>query len=163
MLNISGKYEVDRERSESLYPHMVRARAPPAGTSARTSTHGAPQRALGCDEIAALASEKLVVTLDIFQTPASITIHQTSQLGETTRVLRLDGETLEHDGRRATVTLSASSIHVDTRFAKGRLSDTRVLDDEGMAQVLELTVKGLPNAITTKRYMKRVGPSEHVM
>jgi len=141
MLNISGRYELDRTRSESLYNHM---------------------RALGCDDIAALASEKLIITLDIVQTGTSLTINQSSQLGETTRVLRLDGtETSEGEGRKAIVTLAPATLHIETRFNKGKLSDTRTLEDDVMSQVLELTIKGATTPpIVTRRYMKRQGPPQ---
>jgi hypothetical protein len=87
-------------------------------------------------------------------------MHQTSQLGETTRVLKLDGETAEQDNRRATVTISPTTLQIETRFPKGRLMDTRVMHDDVMHQTLELTVKGAAHAITTRRYLKRIGPSE---
>ena len=92
MLNLTGRYELDRVKSESLYAHM---------------------RALGCDDIAALASEKLVISLEVRQTPSQLSINQTSQLGETSRILRLDGETAEADGRKATVTGKVFSLFGD--------------------------------------------------
>ena len=42
-------------------------------------------KAMGCDEIAALASEKLEIILNIVQTDAAITVWQKSQLGITKR------------------------------------------------------------------------------
>ena len=141
MMNLTGRYELDRDRSESLYTHM---------------------KSLQCDEIAALASEKLHVTIDIIQTDGEIHIWQNSQLGDTKRVLMIDGETLENDSRRATVTLSPTSVLIETNFNKGRLLDRRHFEEDGevMAQQLELTVNGLPGTIKTKRFFKKLGPPD---
>ena len=141
MMNMTGRFELDRERSESLYAHM---------------------KSLQCDEIAALASEKLHVTIDIVQTDSEIHIWQNSQLGDTKRVLLLDGETAEGDGRKASVVLSPTSILIETNFQKGRLTDKRHFEEDGevMAQVLELTVNGLPGTIRTRRYFRKLGPPE---
>ena len=141
MINISGRYELDREKSESLYSHM---------------------KALGCEEIAALASEKLQVTVDIIQTDTDLTIWQNSQLGDTKRVLFLREETIESDARKASVTLTPTSITIETTFPKGKLVDKRQYEEEGemLMQVLELTVHGVPGTIKTRRFMKKVGPPE---
>jgi hypothetical protein len=74
--NMDGKWQVIKERSESLYTHM---------------------KALGCDEIAALASEKLDIWLNIEHSPNNpvIKIYQTSQLGTTLRVLNTTKEVAE--------------------------------------------------------------------
>ena len=140
MFSLTGRYEVDKDRSESLYTHM---------------------KALGCDEIAALASEKLRIVVDIVQNSSEIQFWQSSQLGDTKRVLQLEGETMEGDGKVANVSLTETGIEIFTTFPKGNLKDTRFYDevDNGdIIQLLELKVAG--NTITTKRLFKRLGPPD---
>jgi len=139
MLNLTGRYALDRERSESLYPHM---------------------RALGCEEIAALASEKLNITLDIVHTASTLTIWQSSQLGDTKRVLQTGGTTAETPSRAAKVSCDDRALVIETVFPKGRIVDRRTLQDDVMAQTLELTVKGSDQAIRTRRYFRRTGPPD---
>jgi hypothetical protein len=141
MMNLTGRYELDRERSESLYTHM---------------------KSLQCDEIAALASEKLHVTIDIVQNDSELHIWQNSQLGDTKRMLLLEGETIESDTRRATMTLSPSNVVIETVFNKGRLVDRRHFEEDGelMVQQLELTVNGSAGVVRTRRVFKKVGPPD---
>ena len=142
-LDLSGHYELDRDRSDSLYTHMM---------------------ALGCDEIAALASEKLEITVNIVQTATELSMFQTSQLGESKRVLSLEPgkETMENDTRRAKVVMGPKSVVIETHFNKGRLVDSRHFEQDGkvLAQVLELTVKDNPHAIIrTRRFLNRLPQS----
>jgi len=141
MMNLTGRYELDRERSESLYNHM---------------------KSLQCDEIAALASEKLHVTIDIVQSEDELHVYQNSQLGDTKRVLFLREETEENESRKATVTLTATTIQIDTVFPRGKLIDKRHFEDNGgiMAQQLELSVTGMAGVIKTKRYFRKLGPPD---
>lgn len=142
-INLTGRYELDRERSQSLYPHM---------------------KALGCDEIAALASEKLHITVDIIQSKTELHIWQTSQLGETKRVLSLTDYTNESDTRKAKVTLIGhNKIIIATTFPQGDIVDSRTLDEDGevMSQVIELRLSNNSAEeppIRTERYMKKLGP-----
>lgn len=141
-INFTGKWELDRARSESLYAHM---------------------KALGCDEIAALASEKLTIVVNIFQNEKTLTIYQNSQLGDTMRVLRLDGnETAESASRTALATLTPGLLTIATRFPQGSLLDRRSFEDDTrkvVAQLLELSVKDGPT-IVTKRFLTYIGPPE---
>lgn len=135
---LTGRYEVDKEHSGSLYSHM---------------------KALGCDEIAALASEKLRIIINIVQTKTEIHFWQSSQLGDTKRVLLLDRETDEGDERKATVTFSESGMEIFTTFPKGTLKDERSFAEDGsgdVVQQLELTV-GSEAPLATKRLLKRLG------
>lgn len=143
-MDLTGRYELDRERSDSLYNHM---------------------KTLGCDEIAALASEKLHITIDIVQTKDELSIWQASQLGDSKRVLYLEPgrETTESDSRKATVSFGPKTITIETTFARGKLVDTRHFEQDGavLAQLLELTVKEAPqNVIRTRRYLKKIGPPD---
>jgi len=54
--------------------------------------------------------------------------------------------------------VTPSHVLIETRFAKGRLTDMRTLEDDDatMKQVLELHVKGGTAPIVTRRFMKRV-------
>ena len=139
MVNLTGRFTLDKDRSESLYPHM---------------------KALGCDEIAALASEKLNITVDIVQTATSLTIFQSSQLGDTKRTLNLDGTTTETSTRTAKVTNDDRLLVIETTFPKGRIVDRRSMDGEDMAQVLELTIKGADHVIRTRRLFRKLGPPD---
>jgi len=140
-MNLTGRFELDRERSESLYQHM---------------------KSLNCDEIAALASEKLHVTIDIIHTDREIHIWQNSQLGDTKRVLMVEGETQETPDRKATVVLTPTDITIETTFSKGKLIDKRQFEEDGevLAQQLELAVTGQPGVIRTKRYFRKLGPPD---
>ena len=141
MLVLSGKWNLDKERSQSLYPHM---------------------KAMGCDEIAALASEKLNLVINIAQTKEALNIWQHSQLGPTHRtvsapelyraaglqrgILRrrvraagltrtaatpqvyIGAETTEaspNGDRKITVRVSEDVVVLETSFKRGRLLDTR--------------------------------------
>jgi hypothetical protein len=100
--NMDGKWQVIKERSESLYTHM---------------------KALGCDEIAALASEKLDIWLNIEHSPDDpvIRIYQTSQLGTTLRELNTTKEVAEQSvqvrnvGIHIAATIFNTSIYVHVR------------------------------------------------
>ncbi len=109
LLNITGQWELVRDRSESMYPHM---------------------KAMGCDEIAALASEKLNIMLTIVQTSQKLTIWQKSQLGTTTRQLKVNDEVLEkasQGDRHVGVSVLDDFIQVVTKFPRGVLTDTRTV------------------------------------
>jgi len=144
VLNLTGEWTLDKERSQSMYPHM---------------------KAMGCDEIAALASEKLNITLSIVQSGGVITVWQKSQLGMTKRMLRIGQETTEASGqgdRKVVITMNDNQMLVDTRFKKGRLLDTRSLQQGGdgnllLVTTLALTLKGVPGHTRTTRYFVRSG------
>ena len=140
-MDLSGHYQLDREHSDSLFTHM---------------------QALGCDEIAALASEKLEIEVDIVQTPDQLIMYQTSQLGGSKRILSLipGKETIESDTRRAKVVMGPKTVVIETHFSKGRLVDSRHFEKDGhvLAQVLELMVSDNPHAIIrTRRYLNKTG------
>ena len=141
--NLTGRFVLDRDRSESLYKHM---------------------RAMGCEEIAALASEKLNVTLDVVHNQNSLTLWQSSQLGETKRALNLEGTTTEsgvQTGARTAKTYTQDRfVVIETTFARGRIVDRRTMQDDVMVQMLELQVKGSEQVIRTQRFFKRVGPPD---
>mmetsp|Transcript_13644 Transcript_13644/g.16926 ORF Transcript_13644/g.16926 Transcript_13644/m.16926 type:complete len:219 (-) Transcript_13644:352-1008(-) len=144
VLNLTGQWQLNKEKSSSMYPHM---------------------KAMGCDEIAALASEKLEIILNIVQTDTAITVWQKSQLGITKRMLRLQGETIEnseHGDRRINTNLSLTEMIVDTKFKQGRLVDHRTAKRETdgslvLCTQLTLTMKDHPEPIKTMRYFVKVG------
>ena len=140
-LDLSGRYELDRDKSESLYTHMS---------------------AMGCEEIAALASEKLNLRVNVVMTDESVQFWQTSQLGTTYRKLVYGKETPETGvalERRALARIVGNSLVIVTRWDRGVITDRREMkpDANVMINVLELSVQGHSKPIRTVRYFKRTG------
>mmetsp|Transcript_19901 Transcript_19901/g.50287 ORF Transcript_19901/g.50287 Transcript_19901/m.50287 type:complete len:214 (+) Transcript_19901:52-693(+) len=145
VLNLTGAWELDKERSQSMYPHM---------------------KLLGCDEIAALASEKLNLKLHIIQSADRISVWQQSQLGIVYRALSIGNDTIEHSSlgeRKVWVAVNPDEIIVDTKFKNGRLLDTRTVHldpetgDQVLCTVLQLTMRGHGGSAKTTRYFRRTG------
>jgi hypothetical protein len=122
-------------------------------------------RALGCDEIAALASEKLNLSIDIVHTKTNLTFSQSSQLGDTKRVLHVDGPTTDAVGRVAYITTdpNAGTLTIHTTMKNGKIVDTRLLEGDTMIQTLLLTIKGSDHPIRTTRYLIRKGPPNEIL
>mmetsp|Transcript_10507 Transcript_10507/g.18569 ORF Transcript_10507/g.18569 Transcript_10507/m.18569 type:complete len:207 (-) Transcript_10507:292-912(-) len=144
-LDLSGAWELDKERSQSMYPHM---------------------KLLGCDEIAALASEKLNLTLHVVQSKKQISTWQQSQLGIVYRGLLIGQDTTEHSSmgeRKVFVTAGPKEMTVDSKFRTGRLLDTRSIEvdqetgEPVLVTVLQLTMRGQGGSAKTTRYFKRIG------
>mmetsp|Transcript_11198 Transcript_11198/g.12839 ORF Transcript_11198/g.12839 Transcript_11198/m.12839 type:complete len:213 (+) Transcript_11198:310-948(+) len=142
-LNLTGKWTLNKEKSQSLYPHM---------------------KAMGCEEIAALASEKLEIILNIVQTDEAITVWQKSQLGITKRMLRIGSETIEkseHGDRKVNIGLSLTEMIVETKFKFGQILDHRTAKREAdglvLCSKLTLDMRDTPDKITTLRYFTKVG------
>lgn len=142
-LNLTGTWELDKEKSQTMYSHMI---------------------LLGCDEIAALASEKLNIRLHIIQTDTRLNVWQQSQLGIVYRGLGIGKDTSEkssHGDRKVWVSVSEKEVTVDTKFKKGRLLDHRQvnLDPETGEQVmvtsLQLSMRGQPKSTKTTRYFRK--------
>lgn len=147
-IDLNGAWELDRERSHSMYAHM---------------------RLLGCDEIAALASEKLNLRLHIVQTEERINVWQKSQLGVVYRALSIGKDTVEVSSqgeRKVWVTVSPTEMIVDTKFKNGRLLDTRTIEvntetgEEILTTCLQLTMRGQGGSTKTMRYFKKTGPAD---
>ena len=144
MLNLTGKWELDKDRSQSMYPHM---------------------KAMGCDEIASLASEQLNIMMNIVQKDGAITVWQLSQLGVTKRMLYIGKESMEKatdEVRKVWISAQDSEMTVDTKFKGGRLMDTRILQQEpdgtvALVTTLALSIRGKSGTIRTTRYFTRVG------
>lgn len=143
-MDLSGAWELEKERSQSMYPHM---------------------KLLGCDEIAALASEKLNLTMHINQTATRISVWQRSQLGIVHRGLHIGQPTTEVSSqgeRTINVAVTPESMVVESRFALGALVDTRTLEtDAGTGDVhlrahLKLTVND-GSVQETTRFFKKTG------
>jgi len=145
--NLSGAWELDSERSDSLYSHM---------------------KALGCEEIAALASDKLHLRMHVIQTESRLHVWQRSQLGIVHRSLHVGQETQEvspgHGHRKVLVTVSEQGMNVHTTFRGGEISDTRTLEtDRRTGDVILVVVILLkinepePTTIRTKRCFRRIG------
>lgn len=115
---------------------------------------------MGCEEIAALASEKLNLVINIKQTSDSIVVYQKSQLGFTKRTLSVGNEIVEPDAqfeRKVLTKVNPDSISVETTFKNGTLTDTRTFAGPSLIkQVLVLNLKQ-NNPVTTVRYLKKVG------
>lgn len=115
---------------------------------------------MGCEEIAALASEKLNLVINVKQTEDTIVVYQKSQLGFTKRTLMIGVEMIEPEAqfeRRVHTKVTADSINVETTFKNGTLSDTRTFVNPSLIkQVLVLSLKS-SNPVTTVRYLKKVG------
>ncbi len=115
---------------------------------------------MGCEEIAALASEKLNLVINVKQTEDTIVVYQKSQLGFTKRTLMIGVDMLEPEAqfeRRVLTKVTADSISVETTFKNGTLSDSRTLVNPSLIkQVLILSLKS-SNPVTTVRYLKKVG------
>ncbi len=115
---------------------------------------------MGCEEIAALASEKLNLVINVKQTEDTIVVYQKSQLGFTKRTLMIGVDMLEPEAqfeRRVLTKVTADSISVETTFKNGTLSDSRILVNPSLIkQVLILSLKS-SNPVTTVRYLKKVG------
>jgi len=123
-------------------------------------------KALGCDEIAALASEKLNLKMHVVQTSDMLSVWQQSQLGVVHRSLHIGQDTQESSSqgdRKVWVTIGPKEITVDTKFKNGRLLDTRTLDrdratgDTIMCTTMTLTIRQPSNTVRTRRYFRRVG------
>lgn len=147
VLNLSGKWELDKDRSQSMYHHM---------------------KAMGCDEIASLASEQLNVVMNIVQKNGAITAWQQSQLGVTRRMLYVGKESMEvatDETRKVWISATSNEMTVDTKFKGGRLMDSRVLQQEPDGSVvlvtsLALSIRGKSGSVRTTRYFNRVGEPE---
>jgi hypothetical protein len=145
MVNMTGHWELDRERSQSLYTHM---------------------RLLGCDEIASLASEKLALAMHCVQTGKHLYTWQVSQLGVVFRGLQMGKETSETSqslGERSVwVTVTPGEVLVETKFKSGRLLDTRTIsvDVKGeriLCTVLDLSLSTDGGSCKTVRYFRYRG------
>jgi len=129
----------------------------------------AHMKALGCDEIAALASEKLQVTMQIIQTDKLMSVWQQSQLGMVHRTLYLDRATPEKSSqgdRSVTVEVKATEMIVKTTFEHGCLVDTRTVREENDQEVLNselmLSMDGVGPLKTTRIYRKLGEPNKEV-
>ena len=90
----------------------------------------------------------------------SLTLWQSSQLGETKRLLHMEGVTTELPTRTARISIEDHFVVIETNFPKGRIVDRRTINDDIMVQVLELTVKGTEQVIRTNRFFKKTGPPD---
>ena len=121
--------------------------------------------AMGCEEIAALASEKLNLRINVVMTDEYVQIWQTSQLGTTTRKLEYGKETLEKGvalERRAVARIEGNQLVILTKWEKGTITDRRELRPDGQVldNTIELIIEGQSKPYKTKRYFNRTGPPD---
>mmetsp|Transcript_5570 Transcript_5570/g.8652 ORF Transcript_5570/g.8652 Transcript_5570/m.8652 type:complete len:204 (-) Transcript_5570:62-673(-) len=153
VIDLTGEWELDKPRSQTMYEHM---------------------KLMGCDEIAALASEKLHLRMHVVQTPNRISVWQQSQLGLVYRALHIGQDTMETSSqgdRKVWVSLNPNEMMVDTKFKNGRLLDTRTIQQDKatgetlLCTVLQLTMKGHAGACRTTRYFRKISdkPSKDII